>query len=41
MKTIFIMVKCELGRAYGVADEAVQEIAEVSEVSRPPGSTIF
>jgi DNA-binding Lrp family transcriptional regulator len=26
MKTIFVMVKCDLGKAYGVADEAVQGI---------------
>lgn len=32
MQTIFVMVKCELGRAYGVADEAVQAIEQVSEV---------
>ena len=32
MQTIFIMVKCELGRAYEVADEAVQNIEQVSEV---------
>ena len=32
MKTIFVMVKCELGKAYTVADEVVQEIEEVSEV---------
>lgn len=32
MQTIFVMVKCELGRAYEVADEAVQSIDEVSEV---------
>jgi DNA-binding Lrp family transcriptional regulator len=32
MQTIFVMVKCELGRAYDVADQAVQSIAEVSEV---------
>jgi DNA-binding Lrp family transcriptional regulator len=31
MQTIFIMVKCELGRAYAVADDAV-EIDRVSEV---------
>lgn len=31
MQTIFVMVKCELGRAYEVADEAV-EIEQVSEV---------
>lgn len=32
MQTIFVMVKCELGRSYEVADAAVQGIAEVSEV---------
>jgi DNA-binding Lrp family transcriptional regulator len=32
MQTIFVQVKCELGRAYQVADEAVQEIEQVSEV---------
>jgi DNA-binding Lrp family transcriptional regulator len=32
MQTIFVMVKCELGRAYQVADEAVQNVEQVSEV---------
>ena len=32
MQTIFIMVKCELGKAYQVADEAVQNVESVSEV---------
>ena len=32
MQTIFVMVKCELGRAYTVADEAVQSIEQISEV---------
>ena len=32
MQTIFIMVKCDLGKAYDVADEAVQNIEQVSEV---------
>ncbi|MCC7275773.1 MAG: Lrp/AsnC ligand binding domain-containing protein [Alphaproteobacteria bacterium] len=32
MQTIFIMVKCELGKAYAVADEAVLSVAQVSEV---------
>ncbi|MFD1623635.1 Lrp/AsnC ligand binding domain-containing protein [Azospirillum griseum] len=32
MQTIFIMVKCELGKAYAVADQAVQQIEAVSEV---------
>ena len=37
MQTIFIMVKCELGRAYKVADEAVQGVEEVSEVHSTSG----
>jgi DNA-binding Lrp family transcriptional regulator len=32
MQTLFVMVKCELGRAYDVADAAVQEMDAVSEV---------
>jgi DNA-binding Lrp family transcriptional regulator len=32
MQTIFIMVKCELGKSYQVADSAVQDIEQVSEV---------
>ena len=32
MQTIFIMVKCERGRAYEVADAAVQNVEQVSEV---------
>lgn len=32
MKTIFVSVKCDLGRAYKVAEEAVETVAEVSEV---------
>jgi DNA-binding Lrp family transcriptional regulator len=32
MRTIFVMVKCELGRAYDVADAAVQSVEQVSEV---------
>jgi DNA-binding Lrp family transcriptional regulator len=32
MQTIFVMVKCELGRAYEVADAAIQNIEAVSEV---------
>jgi DNA-binding Lrp family transcriptional regulator len=31
MQTIFVMIKCELGRAYEVADKAL-EIEQVSEV---------
>lgn len=32
MQTIFVLVKCALGEAYGVADRLVQEIEQVSEV---------
>jgi len=32
MKTIFIMMKCELGKAYKVAEEAVETVEQVSEV---------
>ena len=37
MKTIFVMVKCELGKAYQVADEAVMDIEQVSEVYSTSG----
>ena len=36
MKTIFVMVKCELGQAYTVADEAV-DIEQISEVYSTSG----
>jgi DNA-binding Lrp family transcriptional regulator len=37
VKTIFVMVKCELGKAYQVADEAVSRIEQVSEVYSTSG----
>ena len=37
MQTIFIMVKCELGKAYDVADQAVQTVDQVSEVHSTSG----
>jgi DNA-binding Lrp family transcriptional regulator len=37
MQTIFVMVKCELGKSYDVADEAVQSIEQVSEVHSTSG----
>lgn len=37
MQTIFIMVKCELGEAYNVADELVQAVEQVSEVHSTSG----
>lgn len=35
MKAIFVMVKCELGRAYAVADDAVtlEHVSEVWSIS--------
>ncbi len=32
MQTIFVLVKCDLGEAYRVADALVQEVEQVSEV---------
>jgi DNA-binding Lrp family transcriptional regulator len=32
MKAIFVSVKCDLGQAYKVAEQAVETVAEVSEV---------
>jgi DNA-binding Lrp family transcriptional regulator len=37
MRAIFVMVKCDLGRAYDVAAEAVDTIEEVSEVYSTSG----
>lgn len=38
MQTIFVQVKCELGKAYEVADAAVQNVEEVSEVHSVSGN---
>ena len=37
MKTIFVMVKCELGKSFQVADAAVNTLEEVSEVHSTSG----
>ncbi len=37
MQTIFVMVKCALGKAYDVADAAVQSVEQVSEVHSTSG----
>ncbi|MGH7045832.1 MAG: Lrp/AsnC ligand binding domain-containing protein [Stellaceae bacterium] len=37
MKTIFVMVKCELGKAYAVADQVVNDIEQISEVYSTSG----
>lgn len=37
MQTIFVQVKCELGLAYDVADKAVMNVEQVSEVYSTSG----
>jgi DNA-binding Lrp family transcriptional regulator len=37
MQTVFVMVKCELGRAYEVAASAADRVEEVSEVYSTSG----
>ncbi|MEX2629933.1 MAG: Lrp/AsnC ligand binding domain-containing protein [Tistlia sp.] len=37
MQTIFVQIKCQLGRAYAVADELVQNVEQVSEVHSTSG----
>ena len=37
MQTIFVMVKCELGETYKVADQAAQNLEAVSEVHSTSG----
>jgi DNA-binding Lrp family transcriptional regulator len=37
MKTLFVMVKCELGHAYKVAEDAVETVEQVSEVHSVSG----
>ena len=37
MKAIFVMVKCELGQAYEVADRAIEKIEQVSEIYSTSG----
>jgi len=37
MQTIFVSVKCELGRAYDVASQAVETVEQVSEVHSVSG----
>ena len=37
MKAIFVMVKCELGEAYRVADRAIESIEQISEIYSTSG----
>lgn len=37
MKTIFVHIKCELGKAYEVADALIENVPEVSEVHSVSG----
>ncbi|MBS7811110.1 Lrp/AsnC ligand binding domain-containing protein [Roseococcus sp. XZZS9] len=37
MRAIFVMIKCEMGRAYGVAREMADTIEELSEMHSTSG----
>ena len=37
MRAIFVMIKCEMGQAYRVAQEAADQIAELSELYSTSG----
>lgn len=37
MRAIFVMIKCEMGRAYQVAQEAADQIEELSELYSTSG----
>lgn len=37
MQTIFVMMKCDRGQAYKVADQVVQSVEQVSEVHSTSG----
>ncbi|MGE0223523.1 MAG: Lrp/AsnC ligand binding domain-containing protein [Acetobacteraceae bacterium] len=37
MRAIFVMIKCEMGRAYAVAKEAADRIEEMSELYSTSG----
>ncbi|GAB3127841.1 Lrp/AsnC ligand binding domain-containing protein [Novispirillum itersonii] len=37
MRAVFVMIKCDLGKAYQVADEAVESIEEISEIYSTSG----
>lgn len=37
MQTIFVLVKCELGQAYKVADDAVLGVEQISELHSVSG----
>lgn len=37
MQTIFVQVKCELGKAYAVAEDAIESVENISEVYSTSG----
>lgn len=37
MQTIFIQVKCEMGQSYKVAEAAIEEVEQVSEIHSTSG----
>ena len=37
MQTIFVQVKCELGKVYDVAEEAIETVEKISEIYSTSG----
>jgi DNA-binding Lrp family transcriptional regulator len=37
MKAVFVMVKCDLGKAYDVADRAIETVQQISEIYSTSG----
>ena len=37
MQTVFVQVKCELGKVYGVAEEAIETVEKISEIYSTSG----
>lgn len=37
MRAVFVMIKCDLGKAYQVADQAVEDIEQISEIYSTSG----
>ena len=37
MQTVFVQVKCELGKVYGVAEEAIETVDKISEIYSTSG----
>lgn len=37
MRAVFVLIKCDLGKAYQVADQAMETIEEISEIYSTSG----